>query len=123
MTGLNFGSGDATNHLPLPEELPQDVQIDVEFLQSVSSPSQFAIYKVGLDFYATEDRHMSVKKDTMFVALKVFNDEWVFGCPDFKPNTFGFVPRNYLEFVKDIDKTSEMEAMHSRGQSFGGSLN
>jgi len=115
---FDFGTGEAFNHLPLPKDLTDDIQIDVNFLSSVANPNQFAIFKVGLDFYAVDERHMTVKKDTMFVGLKIIDEDWVFGCPDKKPDNFGFVPRNYLEFVRDIDKTSE--TMHSRVQSFGG---
>jgi hypothetical protein len=47
---------------------------------------------------------MSVNKETIFVGLINVEKNWVFGCPDSHPSTFGLVPMNYLKFVQEIDK-------------------
>ena len=65
------------------------------------------IYQCHTDFNAIEERHMSVKKGTMLVALSEVGsgnaDFWIFGCPDVRPDNFGFVPSNYLTFIKQVN--------------------
>ena len=62
------------------------------------------MYTCHTDFFGIEERHMSIKKGTVIIALNEIGDGgedfWVFGCPDVKPESFGFVPSNYLTFVK-----------------------
>lgn len=92
------------NSLPLPQELSDHIQINNDFLVSVQNPNSFAVYKVCHDFQAVDERHMTIKKDVIFVGLQVVETNWVFGCPDINPNSFGFVPINYLQFMKEIHK-------------------
>jgi hypothetical protein len=93
------------NILPIPNELPENIQIDNQFLLNVQSPSVFSIYKCVVDFFAVDERHMNIKAGTPFVGLKIIDAAWVFGCPEYNPNTFGFVPLAFLEFQKEINKS------------------
>ena len=58
------------------------------------------------NFEAEEQRHMSIKKESIFVGLWEYEDKnkfkWVFGCLDQNTKDFGFVPSNYLKFVNHL---------------------
>ena len=95
-SNYDFGGIGTFNLKDLPEELSPDIQIDQKFLEGLKNPNKFTLYTVTEDFQAIEDRQVSVKKELTFVGLQVLEDKWVFGCPDSKPNSFGFVPLNYL---------------------------
>jgi len=50
---------------------------------------------------------MDLKKDQIFVGLTFYpidDPKWIFGCPDVKPNSFGFVPLNYLDYERKIER-------------------
>ena len=91
------------NELDVSEDLPEDIEITVEYLKSLSNPKVINIYEVETNFNAMDSRHMTVQSGTIIVSLQDVN-EWIFGCPDVKPNTFGFVPKKYLKFVQRIDR-------------------
>jgi hypothetical protein len=88
------------NELDLPD-LPFNLQVTIDFLKSVANPKAIYIYRVDTSFNATESRQMTVSKGTIIVSLQEY-DEWIFGCPDVKPNSFGFVPKNYLKHVETV---------------------
>lgn len=46
---------------------------------------------------------MSVQKGTVFIGLKELNG-WMFGCVENDARKFGFVPLNYMEFIKELKK-------------------
>ena len=47
---------------------------------------------------------MTITRGTNFVCLREYaGGNWLFGCQDVSPNTFGFVPGNYFEHVEDVD--------------------
>lgn len=91
------------NELEISQDLPADIEISIDFLKSMANPKLIQIYSVETGFNATESRHMSVQSGSIIVCLQEF-DEWIFGCPDVKPNIFGFVPKKYLKFVQKIDR-------------------
>jgi hypothetical protein len=80
-----------------------DLEITVDFLKSVANPKVISIYSVHTQFNASDSRHMSVQAGSIIVGLLEVG-EWIFGCPDVKPNVFGFVPKNYLKFVQKIQR-------------------
>lgn len=105
----SWGGNAQKNILPIPRELPHDLIIDQQFLTKVSNPKHLKIFKCHTDFHSLEKRHLSVRKDTILVCLCVMEsdnaeDYWVFACPDNMPNSFGFVPSNYIDFIKEITR-------------------
>lgn len=57
--------------MPLPEDLSENITITVELLEKVQNPEVFSLFNVITDFFAYDERHMTIKKDTVFVGLMV----------------------------------------------------
>ena len=68
------------------------------------SNSKIPLYLAAYDFKPVdEERQLTLKQnETHILCLKKF-DEWIYGCPDYNPNLFGFVPENYVKYINDIE--------------------
>ena len=95
---------------PLGADLDSAVTVNNELLSLLAESETQWIYKVVKDFHKYDKRHISVKKDQVFVGLyaigehnNLANDgqEWVFGCVEENLVEMGFVPLAHLEFEKE----------------------
>eukprot|EP00347_Sterkiella_histriomuscorum_P023155 403335739 len=90
------------NKLAVPNPLPQQIKVDENFLAQFSNPQVFYLFTAVEDFNAIEKRHLNMVKGQVFVGLKEFGTDWIFGCKENDPRAFGFVPKNYLDFQKEM---------------------
>jgi len=87
------------NKSALPKDLPKGIRVDNSFLEEQTNAASFDMYKVEIDFYPTEKRHIAVSAGQIFSGCTEING-WVFGFMDNSPSSFGFVPKTFLKFER-----------------------
>jgi len=102
-----FESNRDSNRLPVKAELSPSIAIDKEYLAAITQKPSFNLYVCTETFNAYDERHMSLKKDTVFLGFSEQKEghggeAWVFGCPDNELSEFGFVNAQYLQFMRTI---------------------
>ena len=85
------------NALPLPQPLPERIQITEAYLKQFKNQQNFQVYRVTCDFFPLEKRHLGVSKDEIISGFTEENG-WICAFKDISPNHFGFVPKGYLKF-------------------------
>ena len=58
--GFNTSQMERGNELDISDDLPEDIEITVEYLKSLANPKVINIYEVETNFNAMDSRHMTV---------------------------------------------------------------
>jgi hypothetical protein len=57
------------------------------------------MYRVTQDFHPVEERHLEAQTGDIVSGMHELNG-WILGFTDDKPDTFGFIPEVYLQFIR-----------------------
>lgn len=87
------------NKIPLPKPIDKSISLNQEFLETFRQVKNFKLYNVQCDFVGTESRHLSAKQGNIICGFHEVQG-WVCGFQDTNPTHFGFVPKNYLQFIR-----------------------
>lgn len=57
------------------------------------------MYRVTVDFHPTEERHLQAQNGDIVSGMHEVNG-WILGFTDDNPDTFGFIPEDFLQFIR-----------------------
>jgi len=86
------------NALPLPQPLPEAIQVTEDYLKQFNHTQNFKVYRVLADFHPLEKRHMRVARDEKVIGFAE-EDGWICAFKESSKKDFGFLPaKYYLKF-------------------------
>jgi hypothetical protein len=92
----HYTSNAKRNEIALPSEpIPQEIVLDADYLGQFKEQKEFNMYRVTQDFHPMEERHLEAQTGDIVSGMQDING-WILGFTDDKPDTFGFIPDNYL---------------------------
>jgi hypothetical protein len=69
--------------------------LNADYLAQFKDQKEFNMYRVTVDFHPTEERHLEAHTGDIVSGMHELNG-WILGFTDDNPDTFGFIPEDYL---------------------------